>query len=92
MKFLENFIDFIKKNITINILASLLTYNILNTIVNNIISPIIFTFADPKDSIDNLNFTTDGVNIVKIGTFIKSMIVGLTLLFVLSQIKVVDGN
>lgn len=92
MEFVDKFINFIKKNITINILASLLIYNILNTIVNNIISPIIFTFTDPEDYIDELNFTTDGVNIIKIGAFIKTMIVGLTLLFILSQLEVIKGN
>tara|TARA_Y100001958_G_scaffold99897_1_gene69207 strand:- start:4076 stop:4345 length:270 start_codon:yes stop_codon:yes gene_type:complete len=86
------FIDFIKKNITGQILASLLIYNILNVLVSNVISPLIFTYADPDDMVDKLNFTTDGTNTVMIGTFIKTCFVGFSLLFILSQLEVIDGK
>ena len=87
MKFVAKFIDFIKKNITGQILASLLIYNI-----SNVISPLIFTYADPDDMVDKLNFTTDGTNTVMIGTFIKTCFVGFSLLFILSQLEVIDGK
>lgn len=92
MKFVVKFINFIKKNITGQILASLLIYNILNVLVSNVISPLIFTYADPDDMVDKLNFTTDGTNTVMVGTFIKTCFVGFSLLFILSQLEVIDGK
>lgn len=86
MDLISDFNSFISKNFTINVIASLIIFNILTILIQGVLTPLFLTYADPEDNFDNLNFTISGKHVIKIGTFIKELFIGILMLLIASQI------
>lgn len=83
---LEALGEFMGKNFTLSVIASLVIFNVLTVFVQGIITPAFMTYADPDHNLQKLNITTNGKYVIKFGTFIKEFIIAMLILLVLSQI------
>lgn len=83
---LEALGDFMGKNFTLGVIASLVIFNTLTIFVQGIITPVFMTYADPDHNLQKLNITTNGKYVIQLGTFIKEFIIAMSILLILSQI------
>lgn len=86
MNLLSDLHGFVKKNFTVSVIASLVIFNILTLLIQGVITPIFLSYADPNDNFDYLNFTLNGTRIVRVGTFIKEVVVGIIILLLAAQL------
>ena len=86
MDLLSDLNGFITKNFTVNILASLIIFNVLTILIQGVLTPLFLSYADPEDKFDKLNFTLSGKQVIKLGTFIKELFVGVMILLIASQL------
>ena len=77
---------FISKNFTVSVLASLIIFNVLTILIQGVLTPLFLSYADPEDNFNKLNFTISGKQVIKVGTFIKELIVGIIILLIASQL------
>lgn len=86
MNIVGDFHGFLSKNFTISVIASLIIFNILSSLLEGVISPLFLTYADPEDKLSDLNFTINRYYVIKVGSFLKQLVLGLFIILVLSQV------
>jgi hypothetical protein len=86
MDLLSDLNIFVTKNFTVSILASLIIFNVLTILIQGVLTPLFLSYADPEDNFDKLNFTLSGKQVIKLGTFIKELFVGIIILLIASQL------
>ena len=86
MNLISDFTNFISKNFTISVLASLVIFNVLSILIQGVLTPLFLSYADPEDNFNKLNFTISGKQVIKVGSFIKEFFVGIIILLIASQL------
>jgi large-conductance mechanosensitive channel len=81
-----SFINFLGKNLTLTVIASLVIFNLLNVFVYGIVTPMIMTYLDPDHNLSKLNVTINGKYVIKYGKFIQEFFIAISLLLILSQL------
>jgi len=86
MNLVSDLQGFVSKNFTVSVLASLIIFNVLTILIQGVLTPLFLSYADPEDNFNKLNFTISGKQIIKVGTFIKELFVGIIILLIASQL------
>ncbi len=86
MNLISDLHGFVTNNFTVSVLASLIIFNVLTILIQGVLTPLFSSYADPDDNFNKLNFTLSGKQIIKLGTFIKELFVGMIILLIASQL------
>ena len=86
MNLVSDLQGFVSKNFTVSVLASLIIFNVLTILIQGVLTPLFLSYADPEDNFNKLNFTISGKQVIKVGTFIKELFVGIIILILASQL------
>ena len=76
----NGFIKFIFTKLTVKMFITLIVYNMLGVLLNELIVPFTYSIIDPNKKIDNLKIT-QGDCTINYGKGLGDLLIGFTLLF-----------